>query len=210
VDWQALQPQADHKRVLIVEGLNPRSVGSISEEILLVEVAGQLALRRTQLLESPELGDRSSVTVVFRDTFLPHSHFDITNAYNISVAYKGTAVAGKKQVAGGKVIAIRADLRAPVFDAHSIEMVLRLLPLTDDYVAELPVFHAARGERMMVTLQAIGREIVTDSMGSLDAWKIRTEWDGVTQYYWRGVEDQQLVRQSSRLKAGVYLEFARG
>jgi hypothetical protein len=210
INWLALQPQSDHKKVMLITGEAPRIVGTTTEDIALVEVGGLPALRRTQVLESDELGDRRSETVVFQESFLPHSHSDVTAAWTLSVRYRGTAIAGEKRLASGRVIPIKAEVASPVFDAHSVEMVLRVLPLADGYVAELPVFHGGRGTHMLVVARAFVLDTVTVSGHSVEAWKVRTDWDGVTQYYWIGVESGELLRQWSELSEGVQLEFVRG
>ena len=207
IDWLSLEPQSDRKDVVITEGGTPRTVGTTSEEITLVEVEGVPALRRTQAMESEVLGDRETATVVFRDGFLPFSHLDVTDEYTLSVAYRGTRVAGRKELANGETIFMRADLAIPVFDAHSVEVVLRVLPLVDGYIAEVPVFHAGRGREMVVVAQVFGRETLLRSGESVDAWKVKTDWNGVTQYYWIGVETRALLLQSSELSDGIRLEF---
>lgn len=209
IDWLALQPQSDLKQVVIIEGGAPRVVGITSEEIALAEIEGIPALRRTQVLESDELGDRESETIVFRDSFLPHTHREVSAAWTLSVTYRGREIAGKKQMANGEEIPIRTEVESPVYDAHSIEMVLRVLPLAERYAAELPAFHAARGTEIVVVARVFARDTVTISGHPVDAWKVRTDWDGVTQYYWIGVEGRELLRQSSELSEGVQLAFVR-
>lgn len=195
--------------MVIIEGGTPRTVGTTREEIALIEVEGVPALRRTQEVASEELGDRESETTVFRDGFLPYSHLDVTDEYTLSVAYRGTKVAGRKELANAETIFIRTEVAIPVFDAHSVEMVLRVLPLADGYVAEVPVFHAGRGTEMVVVAQVFGRESVVSSGEPVDAWKVKTDWNGVMQYYWIGVETRALLRQSSELSDGIQLEFVR-
>jgi hypothetical protein len=209
IDWLALQPQSDRKEVVVIESGATRTAGTTTERIALIEVEGLPALRRRQVLESHELGDRESETIVFRDSFLPQSHTDVTDGWELSVRYQGTAIAGEKRLTSGEVIPIDAEVESPVFDAHSVEMVLRVLPLADGYVAELPVFHPGRGIKMLVVARVFALDAVTASGHPVDAWKVRTEWDGVIQYYWIGVESQELLRQSSELGEGVQLEFIR-
>lgn len=139
INWLTLQPQSDDKEVLLVEGESVRSVGMTSEEIVLIEATGKPALCRTQILRSDTLGDRSVKTIFFRETFLPHSHCDMTEAYQISITYQGNTVVGKKQLSGGDPILIEDEIDSSVFDSHSVEMVIRVLPLVDDYVAQIPI-----------------------------------------------------------------------
>jgi hypothetical protein len=147
--------------VVVIEGGAPRTTGTASEEIALVEAEGLPALRRTQTVRSEQLGDGKSETVVFRDGFLPYSHRDVTEDYTLSVACRGTRVTGRRKLASGETVMIKTEVAAPVFDAHSVEMVLRVLPLAEDYAAEIPVFHAGRAAEMLVTGQVFGHETLT-------------------------------------------------
>jgi hypothetical protein len=184
-------------------------MGTASEEIALVEAEGLPALRRTQTVRSEQLGDGKSETVVFRDGFLPYSHRDVTEDYTLSVACRGTGVTGRRKLASGETVMIKTEVAAPVFDAHSVEMVLRVLPLAEDYAAEIPVFHAGRAAEMLVTGQVFGHETLISSSAQVDAWKVRTDWDGVTQYYWIGVESRAFLRQFSELSDSLQLTFVR-
>lgn len=209
IDWLALPPQSDQKKVVIIEGGTPKLVGTTSEQIRLVETAGRPALRRTQVLESDQLGRRRSETTVLRESFLPYSHLDVTTAYTLIARYQGTTVVGEKRTIDGRVLPIQVDLRSPVFEAHSVEMVLRVLPLVDGYAAELPVFHAGRQAEILVAVHVFGREVMEGPAGPERAWKVKTDWDGVTQYYWIGAESRRLLRQFSEISEGVQLEFVR-
>ena len=209
IDWLELKPQSDDKEVLLVEGESIKSVGMTSEEIILTKIEEGQALRRSQLLKSVSMGDRTAETIVLRETFHPQSYVDICDDHKISTIYQAGKVIGEKQLASGEVIPIEAKFEAPVFDSHSIEMVLRLLPLADDYIAELPVFHAVRGTEILVKVKALGIEKVFDSKRLVDAWKVQTDWDGVIQYYWIGIENRDLVKQVSILGEGAQLEFVR-
>lgn len=209
INWLALQPQSDDKEVLLAEGESIKSVGVTSEEILLMEVASKPALRRTQILKSATLGNRTVRTIVFRETFLPHSHCDITEAHKISIAYQGSMVVGEKQLTGGEFIPIKDEIGSLVFDFHSVEMVIRVLPLTNEYAAQIPIYHAARQAQMSVTIHVLGRKTLLDAQGSIDTWKVQTDWNGVTQYYWIGIENRELVKQSSMISESIVLEFVR-
>ncbi|HSA98883.1 MAG TPA: hypothetical protein VLF17_07370 [Candidatus Nitrosotenuis sp.] len=209
VNWFALQPQSDDKEVLLVEGGSVRSVGVTSEEIVLIEIASKPALRRTQMLKSAMLGDRTTKTIIFRETFLPHSHCDITEDHKISITYQSNQVVGEKQLKGERGIPINDEIEFSVFDYHSVEMIIRVLPLAEDYVAQIPIYHAMRQTQMNVTVHVLGQETVTIPQGSVDTWKVQTDWNGVTQYYWIGIENRELVKQSSKISESVLLEFVR-
>lgn len=209
MDWLALPPQSDEKRVLLVEGDDARVVGTTSERIREAEVRGRPALHRVQTLQSAELGSRRAETVVFRESFAPHSHLDDSGDERISIRYRGLEVTGERRQSDGTVTHLEATLETPVFDSHSLEMVLRLLPLESGYAAQVPVFHAGRGRQMTVEVRVLGRDPVTDRGRRIHSWRVRTDWGGVHQEYWISGRTRALVRQSSHLADGVRLEFVR-
>ena len=211
IDWFALQPQSDRKHVVVVEDGRPRMAGTSTEEISLVDDEGQPALRRTQTLASAELGSRRTETVVFRDGFFPCRHLDVTPAWTVAVAYRGTKILGEKRLTRGEAMPIETEVEAPIFDYHSVEMVLRVLPLREGLDAELRVFHAVRGVCMTVTIEVLGLETVTISDQATAAWHVQTDWNGhVRQSYWISEKTRELLKQLSSPTEHLQLQLIRG
>jgi hypothetical protein len=228
IEWGRLGPQADSKKIVLIEGEVERVVGITTEEIKVVEVNGQPALQRTQAAESGSLGNRVATTVVLRSTFEPISHHDEHAGATISLHYSGLTISGMRESPDGKVEPIHTTLDRPVFDAHSVEMILRVLPLRQDDVAKLPVYHARLGQVMWVTLRVTGNAEVAVGGGRIaDAWIVETEWGRVPSSvgrghvpssvrrgharvtYWIGEKTPELLKQSSVLPSGAVLQFVR-
>lgn len=209
IAWDRLGPQADTKRVVLTQAGIDRAAGTTTETIDTIEVDGRPALRRTQTLESDLLGQREATTVVARATFEPISHHDAHAGQALSIRYDGMTVAGTLQRQDGRVEPIHLTLPRPVFDSHSVEMVLRVLPLTTGYSARLPAFHTNTMRVIWITLRVQGAETVNAGGEEEDAWILQVDFGHAQQTYWIGQMSRELLKQSSVLEAGTTLTFIR-
>lgn len=212
IDWTRLVPQADSKTIALIEEGIERVVGTTTEQIELLEVDGQLALQRTQAARSDILGDRLSTTVVLRSTFSPLSHHDQHAGATVSLDYRGLEVSGMRQTPQGNVGPIQVRLDRPAFDAHSVEMILRLMPLSQGYSYMLPAFHAGLAQVLEITVAVTGRQEVHAGRGrQVPAWIVQTEWgrSHAVVTYWIGGQPAELLKQSSILPSGAVLQFVR-
>jgi hypothetical protein len=176
VDWCQLAPGADRKKMVLIDEGTVRVVGSTSEEITLTDVNGVPALQRTQRAESPSLGSRSTATLVLRSTFEPVSHHDRFGTTTISICCNGLDITGSCTDRDLAAQPIRLRLSAPVFDYHSVEMILRILPLREGYLVGLPVFHAPLARQCTVAICVQGKEVV-DAGGQqmCEAWMVEVD-----------------------------------
>jgi hypothetical protein len=212
IDWTRLAPQADSKTIVLIEDGIERVVGTTTEQIELLEVDDRLALQRTQAAWSDILGDRLSTTVVLRSTFGPISHHDQHAGATVSLGYRGLEVSGTRQTPQGSVEPLQFRLERPAFDAHSVEMILRLLPLSQGYSSRLPAFHAGLAQILEITVAVTGREEVRAGGGrQVPAWIVETELgrSHAVVTYWIGGQPAELLKQSSILPSGDVLQFVR-
>ena len=210
IEWGRLGPQTDSKKVVLLEHATEGVVGITTEEIKVIEVDGTPTLQRTQALESDSLGNRVTTTVVLRSTFEPISHHDEHVDGTTSLDYSGLTISGTRKTSDGKVEPIHVTLDRPAFDAHSVEMILRVLPLGQDYMAELPVYHARSGRVISVTVRVNGKEAVDAGAGKkVKAWIVETDWGHAKMTYWIGEKSPELLKQSSILPSGAVLQFVR-
>lgn len=210
IAWGRLGPQADTKKILLTQEGTERVVGATSEEIKLVESGGGTALQRTQTFDSAELGNRVGVTVMLRSSFRPIAHLDQDGERTISVRYDGLNISGARELADGTVEPIQVRLAEPVFDAHSVEMILRALPLREGYAAKLQAYSAAAGQVMWVSLQVSGKEKAPAGAGKeTDAWIVEADYGDTRLTYWIGAQTPELLKQTSSLADGTIIQFLR-
>jgi len=208
ISWHGLQADTDEKKILVVEGGSERIAGITTEEIALIEIGGNAVLRRTQAMRSSEFGNRTTISVVFQSDFQPLSHHDETDEYRISIRYDGPRVVGTKSKAGSDDISIERHISSAVFDYHSLELILRLLPLNKAYSVQVPVYHVVHDREIEVGIQVSGREIIRTGDGiDIDAWVVETNWGYIRQCYWIYLQDKRLLKQSSNPREGFEIRY---
>ena len=208
ISWHSLQAHTDEKKVLIVEGGSERIAGITTEEIAFIDIGRRVALRRTQVLRSSEFGNRTTTSVVFRSDFQPLSHQDETEEYRISIRYDGPRVVGTKSIVGSEDISIERPISSAAFDYHSLELILRLLPLDEAYSVQVPVYHVVHGCEIEVGIQVSGCETIRTHGGiDIDPWIVETDWGYARQWYWIDLQDKRLLKQSSNPREGFEIRY---
>jgi hypothetical protein len=209
IKWAAFRPSSDKKQVIVIEDGVSRFIGITTEEIAEIEILGKPALHRIQRLESEEWQNIRSETIVFHESFRPYSHLHISGGDRISITYQGDVVVGEKRSPDTDAVPIAHKLENEVFDYHSVEMVIRILPLAEGYEADIPIFHAVLGKEMIVGFRVLGLEDLWVADFQTLTWKVQTDWNGSLQEYWIGDETRELLKQSSLHAENSRLEFVR-
>jgi hypothetical protein len=209
ITWHTLTTQSDSKRVLRQTPFSLQNIGQITESISYVEYKHQSAFRRSQTLDAPLMGSRQAITIVARDTFAPLWHQETQGSRRLEITYEGLTISGEQIDEQGQPAAIQYTLRQPAFDAHSVELLLRLLPLADGYEAQLPVYRASHGLEDAVTVRVQGLMEVTENDAINPVWVVETDWGHLRQTYWVGESPPAIVRQITPLSAGQSLLFVR-
>jgi hypothetical protein len=210
IDWERIGSQADTKKIFLLQDGTESVVGATSEEIKVVESGDGAALQRAQILDSVALGNRKCATVMLRSSFKPISHIDQDGDRTISIKYDGLNISGACELADGTVKPIQVKLSEPVFDAHSVEMILRALPLREGYAARLQVYSAAAGQVMWVSLQVSGKETTPAGAGKeTDAWIVEADYGDTKLTYWIGAQTPELLKQSIVIAEGTVIQFVR-
>jgi hypothetical protein len=189
-----------------------QTIGKATESISAIQVDGKNALERIQQVESELLGTFSHTTTVFHDTFAPIWHWDDIGGQTVEIEYSDLGVSGTVDFDDGSSQVIAMSLTNPVFDLFSVEMILRLLPLRDDYQATLEVFHPNQHQLQSVQLSVSKRELVYAGDDKMeDAWVVETKFGDTTRpyQYWIGAETRSLLKQSSTTEQGIVLQFVR-
>ena len=209
INWSGMKPAFDEKQIFLVEAGEREYIGMAYEEIVSIDISRQAGLRRSQVIKSNEIGHRQAATEVFRDTFQPHRHIDITDEYRLNVVYQRGNVKGEMKCINGEIKNINQVLSPHIFDAHSIEMVLRMLPLEKGFSVNLPAFHGAKNVGMEVEVEVRGRENYRTSTTDTDAWIVNTAWNDSRQVYWISVDESKILRQSTWVEDEVRLDFVK-
>lgn len=208
VPWTLVEPTAARRRVVRVHRGTAREVGTVTEHIRVFEDGDLPVVERTQILNSPELGDRVETTVMERTTFSPVRHRSIMGAERMEVAYESPR-ARTRRIRNGVVADTRdVEVSASAFDSHAIELVLRLLPLGEGYRVALPAFDANAGEEIEVVAEVLGMEDIDNGAGTITpVWSVDLAWGAHHQRYWLARDGSDIVRQTVRLPDGAVIAF---
>jgi hypothetical protein len=111
-------------------------VGYTTEEVVIVEVDGEAFLRRTQVLKADSIGSMHGISTIFKSTFQPISYASFFDGNTVEVKYHGDRASVTTNLDTNDFI-----LDKPIFENHSVEMIIRLLPMVVGYKAQINVFH---------------------------------------------------------------------
>lgn len=205
-----MEPSADRKRVVRVRNGEAREVGTTTEHIRIFEDGDRQVLERTQILETSELGSRVDTTVVVRDTFAPVRYRSVQGSERVEVAYEEGRARTRRIRNGIVANAHDLDIGDDAFDAHALELILRLLPLHEKYKVALPAFDANTGEQEEAIVEVRGTAELDDGRGHITpAWAVYLTWGKREQRYWLSMEGAELVQQSMPLGDGSIVAFVR-
>ncbi len=74
------------------------------------------------------------------------------------------------------------------FDAYSLMMLLRALPLADDYATEMNVFTPLTGKLEFITLSVLKQEEVTTTAGTYQTWVVEVKRGDNRSKAWIGTD----------------------
>jgi len=207
IHWSRINSTFNEKKVFLVESGEKKYIGMTYEEIVIIELSGQEGVRRSQVIKSPQIGNRNAATEIIRDTFQPHRHVDSTDEYRLDIVYQRGKVTGEKIYTSGEIKKINREIPSNIFDSHSVELVLPLLPLGKDYSATLPAFHGVKDVEIEVNIQVTGREKLRAFNNQTEAWVVDTVWNDIRQAYWISCDGGSILRQVTFLEGEAKLEF---
>ena len=120
------------------------------------------------------------------------------------LSYDGRAVVG---VYGDAASPSPLDLTLPepVFDARSITLVARSLPLRAGYSATVPLFSASSRLETR-TLTVVGRETIETADGAVSAWIIEDQSEGPTRRYAVHPDTRDLLSTTYSPSLGTVIE----
>jgi len=183
IPWQEFRECQDQKDVYLIEKGAERLIGTTTEKVVKFEQDGAVYLKRTQSLLTNEIGNRIVELVVEHDTFRPISlrdEFVGTDVYEFDYS----------------------TVTQEVFDLFSVEMMLRLLPLQENYEESLLIY-GTDGEAEEVTIKVVRQE----HYAGRDCWVVEVNFGFAFQTYWIASKTQGLLKQSGILSTDLIMEF---
>jgi hypothetical protein len=207
ISWHLFSECSDLKKVVWIENGIQTVIGSTIEEVV-VNQAKDLLYRKQELIFSdPNKPNRTVSLTLQLSTFEPVTCTDLgpRNVYldyyskTVQVAFEEEGIPKTKNLA----------LEDGVFDLFSIELLLRLLPLEMGYKNEVKAFNHMVNDTIIVRIEVIGLERVFNGELEVDAWCVPVYMGENLQTYWVCKDSKELLKQSVKVKDGVFFEFIR-
>jgi dipeptidyl aminopeptidase/acylaminoacyl peptidase len=205
-----LTPSTTTRRFILVQGGQEREAGTVRDEITAIDVNGQPALRRVQVITSPLIGMRTDTVVVLRSTHAPVSNRSQDQRRTLSLDFRRDSVIGSMTPAGATAqsIAVRSD--TALFDVAAIDLTLRVLPLADGYAVKLPVYVHEGGGKVWMTARVTGSERVAGEGGAMvDTWKVEGDIGPQKVTSWIAKDSRAILKTEIAAGPGVILRVVR-
>jgi len=201
---------ANHLAAFLLIGEAEKKAGFLTDQIDYLEQGGRSMLRRRQRLSSAQLGNRTEVSTVDRYTFEPLHALTIRQEGMLTLNYKSGEVKRQFTREGQPPESGRAEIPEGCFDVHSLELVIRTLPLEKDYGCLLPFYHGwtdvhSEAELLVEEVDTAGSYKNEDR----PVWRLRLGLEGESRIYWIDQENRQILRQRTEQVTGQTFIFDR-
>ncbi len=210
IPWASLEPTADRKRVIRLNDGSVEELGTATEHIRLFDEADRQVIERTQILDSTALGNRVDTTVVVRDSFAPLRYRSMRGIETVEAIYEGPHARTRRIRHGVVSDTHDMELAQDAFDAHTVELVLRLLPVHEGFRASIPVFDPNTCARFDAVVEVLGSDELDDGAGRITpSWRVGLHLQNHRQRYWLSMAGMDLVQQSVPMEDGSIIAFVR-
>ncbi|SEU05004.1 hypothetical protein SAMN05421676_11619 [Salinibacillus kushneri] len=205
IQWTSFEETVDRKIVIIQENNIRKQVGFTTEQVIEEIHESKKMLRRTQTLKSDLIGDIEAISIISKDTFKPYKHKIITEDSTKVVEYFDSNV---RLIHSNKERNIKTETK--LFENHSVEMVIRLLPLHQGFLSNLVAFHPGKEKIINVAIRVVSKEIVKKcGVEMVESWKVEVDFEGNIQNYWISVNEKELLKQENVLSPDAKMIFER-
>lgn len=196
----------DEKNVYLIENGKETRVGHTIEEIKTIRLGNQKIICREQELFSEVLGNRSIRIKLSGENFTPIDFIEYQDGImQVSAVYSGDEVKTSKD----DVIQI-FELSEGCIDVFSVELLMRTLPLAKGSVVSLKGFSAVSLTEINIGILPMKMEWIRKESGiCVEVLKVKVTFGSRVQHYWMDMEKKELLKQSSEISKGLYLEFRR-
>jgi hypothetical protein len=206
IDWKKFKSCKDTKKVVLIEGNVQKVIGTTIEEVSVFEEDN--ILRRIQILDLKDeyQGSSKKTTVdIELSTFRPILSID---SDIIQCTYNNLEIV-RMYNDGSKEEVNRIMLKSKCFDLYSVELILRLLPLTKGLQAILPTFDVRNNKQIDTIVKVMHKENIFNGWETVEAWKIDTIFGEHKQTYWIDGQSSELLKQSVELNENSVCDFVR-
>jgi len=178
-----LQPYKSSGRVIVENGGKQRDLGKLIDELKIIEKNGNKYYERVQ--QMPKIGLIDTSIDNF-DNLSPVFHAGHNSSGYMHLNFGKSKVTGEKYFSkNDSLYIINTDMPGDYFDSNIFEVVLRLLPLKENYEARIPYYLFESGGYVLYKAKVTGDEEFKTAKGKIEnVWVLET-FDGksTTRFY---------------------------
>lgn len=192
------------RNVLFHQGGKATRVGSVTEEIDLIDALGIPAIRRVTKMESKQLGDQRTLCVVESKGLRPLAYEAHLPTLDVSARYQDGRVTGVRKEKNHTQIGSGLEIPGDVFDIGSLELVLRAVEFSEGWSGIFNVADPIGGRVTRGRLEVTGEQ----KLDRTDCWVVRSTIDKASVDYRVAKDGSAILSQSFSPRKGVTVEFA--
>ncbi|MDB4950334.1 MAG: hypothetical protein JWM27_2983, partial [Gemmatimonadetes bacterium] len=207
VDGSRVRPARASFAWEIVRGEGSTPVGTLTDEVSVVQSGGRPALLRVLSLQSAR-GALIDSTVSDARTLAPISQRSTQPRRSIALTFERGRMTGSVTPVGGAPVKVDTAGAVPAFDSSSWDLVLRALPLREGLSVRYAVFDVDLPGQTWYSARVTGVERPAGAAG--DAWRVETErGDGHQATVWIDRATREVVQVEAQMGPGVLLRQTR-
>lgn len=207
-----LEPYRQSYTIYLSDSAERRRVGSLEDEVRLVERSGQPVYERVQRTETPGGVRVDSVRALAR-SLSPLYHSSRDPRRTMEVTFEGGRVTGTLTAVGAAAIPVDDVLERPAFDSNWIDVIARTLPLERGYSTTVRTYERASGPpsktAIRYDLRVVGREVIEVNGREAEAFvveSVRAGGSAPTRFY-IDTADRELLRLVTSPAPGKRMEL---
>lgn len=171
-----LKPYKSSFDVIVQNNGKKKDYGLLIDEVKIIEMNGEKYFERIQKMPDINLVDTSINN--FND-LSPVSHAGNNLSGYLHLNFGKSKVTGEKYLSkNDSLIKINTKMPTPYFDSNMFEVVLRLLPLDNNFKGAVPYYQFETGGYTIYSVKVIGSEELKNPDGTTEnSWILETSYN---------------------------------
>lgn len=199
LDLTNLQPYHHTYAVYFARNGEKQRIGSLTDVLRMVDTPAGMVLERVQCTETPAGVQVDSVRALAR-SLAPRSHVSRNPQRTMDVTFEDDRAIGTYTPSGMEPVRVDDELSRLAFDSNWIDLLIRALPLKENYEARILTYERASEEAVdteaIYHVRVLGREVIKVDGDNTEVFVVETErgGDGTVTRFYVGTDDHMLER----------------
>ena len=189
-----LKPSEVSFKVIMESNGNKKDLGLLIDQIKIIEWNGNKCIERIQQMPNINLIDTSINNI---NSLSPVFHAGHNPSGYMRLNFETTTVTGEKYFSNkDSLIKFNTKMPAPYFDSNMFEVILSLLPLSDNFKAQIPYYEFESGGYTIYKAKVNGSKKVKNPKGSFEnTWILETEHNGTRSVFYISKSKREILKK---------------